>query len=50
MLKLKSGQNFIYEDYESMRAAWFQSCQTGNLDRVVILDVQQPESKPQGFK
>ena len=47
-LVMKTGQVFMYEDYEMLRAAWFQLCHLGNLDRVVIIDAQQTE--PKGFK
>ena len=49
-LVMKTGKVFMYEDYEMLRAAWFQLCGAGNLDRVVIIDAQQVPPEPKGFK
>lgn len=43
---LKSGKTLTFEAYDQMRAAWFQSCATGSLDRVIVIDAQQYK----GFK
>ena len=40
-LVMKSGQTFMYEDYEILRNAWFNLSAMGNLDQVIVIDAQQ---------
>lgn len=48
VLVLKSGQCYTYDDYDRLRAAWFQSCGAGNLSHVIVTDAISDE--PKGFK
>ena len=48
VLVLKTGQAYTYEDYEQLRAAWFNSSGSGNLSHVVVTDAI--TAQPKGFK
>lgn len=37
-LVLKDGRSFTFQDYEQMRAAWFQNCELGLLSHVNVHD------------
>ena len=39
-LKFHNGKAIVYDDYEVMRAHWFQWCQTGMLKGVVVEDIK----------
>jgi hypothetical protein len=43
-LVLKDGRTIVFEDYEMMRAAWFQNSALKQLSHVNVLDVNK------GFK
>tara|TARA_B100002019_G_scaffold284041_1_gene291193 strand:- start:61 stop:252 length:192 start_codon:yes stop_codon:yes gene_type:complete len=45
-LVFKNKKSIIFEDYELMRASWFQWCGGGSLSHVDVLDV----SKSKGFQ
>ena len=43
-LILKDGRSFVYDDYETLRAAWFQNSAMKQLSHVNVIDVKK------GFK
>ena len=49
-LQFNNKKSIKFEDYELMRAAWFEWCNTGALSHVDVLDVTKVRaSSPQGF-
>ena len=36
----KNNKSLVFDDYEQLRAAWFQTCHLGQLSHVEILDAQ----------
>ena len=49
-LHFHNKKSIKFEDYELMRAAWFEWCNTGALSHVDVLDVTKVRaSSPQGF-
>ena len=45
-LQFNNKKSIKFEDYELMRAAWFEWCNTGALSHVDVLDIKQTK----GFK
>jgi len=48
-LVLKNGKSMIFNDYETLRAQWFNWCHMGNLSHVEVLDKNVSKKKAKGF-
>tara|TARA_B100002019_G_C21101187_1_gene513650 strand:- start:115 stop:261 length:147 start_codon:yes stop_codon:yes gene_type:complete len=46
---LKNGKSMIFNDYETLRAQWFNWCHMGNLSHVEVLDKNVSKKKAKGF-
>ena len=46
-LVLKDGRSFTYDDYESLRAAWYHNNGMKQLSHVNVLDRPAPKKAPQ---
>ena len=43
-----NGQSFIFDDYDQMRAYWFQSARNYSECKVNVLDIKQNKKKSNG--
>ena len=48
-LHTKDKQTITFEDYEQLRAVWFQSNHLNMLSHVEVVDIKQKKDKGKGF-
>ena len=48
-LHFKDNKTLVFDDYEQLRAMWFQWAATNRLSHVDVLDIKQQRKKGKGF-